>query len=876
MKKLQWQNNLLKIVQLWEIVQISLIICGIIIQTTVIVYSSQIENFHNFLKICDVFFILNMFMECITPKVETNGKLNLNLMYNLKKYCKCFFIIDFGLCMPVPLIFQIVYANSSYNNYYVALSGSIRFLRIYKVIRYFYTTSQNMIKSTIIYCICGFVILYTFSSIWFFIACYGFHGFKDYVICKKKSWINQTNSNRNSTVASIITSLYWATATFTTTGYGDILYQNLTELWFVILAMITCMLCVSAFIIGKVTSNITHTDMKKYEFLEKLNCFIKKLEILDISRELLDKIENYYEYRWQNKILMQETHVYEMLTEQSKQKINYTIAKGVLEKMIMFVNLEDFFISKVISFLQHEIYMTGENIMIAQQIGKRCIYIKSGIVAMLKDDKIIHKIKEGDVIGQIDLIYDVPRKYTLQAITNVQVVVLKRTNKLINLLKESPEFHGIHWIYIIFQIIKCYEKVSTYSKKYCPTIFALIKQYGYFKIQCDVLSILPIQAICLLLKFDEYSIYIGGVNRILRVSCVYFYFKKMESKLRENTIYRYAKFLTYIILISQFIAALLFITTCFKESCDKTSWLILWLKKTRFMDNLNHLSYTSRYIISLYFATSATSSVGYGDVSSKASSDRFFSICAMIFGFFIYTYALASITSHYTNLNSFKVEFISRIKKMKNFINHTKLNKKLAQDTMCQLNLFWNTHENKKSNYKAEFDYLPKSLSKNIALEICDKVFYKIDFFKNFSHKFLQDIIQRMHVMSYIPNSKIVQRNEINNSLYYVIRGYCEVEKMENTEKLIIGKDNYFGIRNIINPSQLDFTVISKTYCILVIIDKENVDKALNDSTIDRMKFSATGMSKLINDFNLKSSQTNILKNIKTYPTINNEIEIET
>ena len=106
------------------------------------------------------------------------------------------------------------------------------------------------------------------ACIWFMIAC--FHDGKSVVIknmytdiyfvfcrCLKDSWAHQQRLSLNTTALhDYVTSLYWATTTMTTVGYGDITPYNDRDKILAISAMITGII-LYGYILGAVAATLT-------------------------------------------------------------------------------------------------------------------------------------------------------------------------------------------------------------------------------------------------------------------------------------------------------------------------------------------------------------------------------------------------------------------------------------------------------------------------------------------------------------------------------------------------------------------------------------------------------------------------------------------
>jgi hypothetical protein len=73
-----------------------------------------------------------------------------------------------------------------------------------------------------------------------------------------------------------------------------------------------------------------------------------------------------------------------------------------------------------------------------------------------------------------------------------------------------------------------------------------------------------------------------------------------------------------------------------------------WVAKGGYQDE----SDADNYITSLYFAMTSLTTVGYGDISIRTHSEVVMALIWMIFGVFIYSFILGTLTSVLASMDS--------------------------------------------------------------------------------------------------------------------------------------------------------------------------------------------------------------------------------
>ncbi|MGH0116419.1 UNVERIFIED_CONTAM: hypothetical protein FKN15_017069 [Acipenser sinensis] len=98
-------------------------------------------------------------------------------------------------------------------------------------------------------------------------------------------------------VSLYIYAVYWATATFTTTGYGDIRAVTYPEMWFCVLVMLLSKTLVG-YNIGIISSMQTNKNSLQVSYEEKLQTIKNYMEEENIPPSLQQRVMQFYNYRW--------------------------------------------------------------------------------------------------------------------------------------------------------------------------------------------------------------------------------------------------------------------------------------------------------------------------------------------------------------------------------------------------------------------------------------------------------------------------------------------------------------------------------------------------------------------------------------------------
>jgi CRP-like cAMP-binding protein len=106
-----------------------------------------------------------------------------------------------------------------------------------------------------------------------------------------------------------------------------------------------------------------------------------------------------------------------------------------LRKYSLFGGLLEDQIEKMLPLLKHETYAAGQNIIVEGEQNDRIRFIISGRVAVVKNGIILMEFKEGDTVGEMEVLDMMPSVATVQALSPVEVTSL--SNKVLHEVYKS-------------------------------------------------------------------------------------------------------------------------------------------------------------------------------------------------------------------------------------------------------------------------------------------------------------------------------------------------------------------------------------------------------------------------------------------------------
>jgi len=100
------------------------------------------------------------------------------------------------------------------------------------------------------------------------------------------------------------------------------------------------------------------------------------------------------------------------------------IEKGALLKYSLFGGIEEQYLEKILSLLSEEKYKPGETIIIEGTPNDKILFITEGRVSIIRGDKVIYDLSEGNTFGEMEVLDVMPCAATIKAVTDVTVITI--------------------------------------------------------------------------------------------------------------------------------------------------------------------------------------------------------------------------------------------------------------------------------------------------------------------------------------------------------------------------------------------------------------------------------------------------------------------
>ena len=341
----------------------------------------------------------------------------------------------------------------------------------------------------------------------------------------------------------------------------------------------------------------------------------------------------------------------------------------------------------------------------------------------------------------------------------------------------------------------------------------------------DLLANIPLDIILLGIRGVNISsvslVLVFRSLRLLRIVRLFVIFRRWEELSWMNSGYmRITKFLAFVILIIHWIACAWFLIAFighFPEGC----WVV--------REEVENAAPKTQYIRSLYWAITTMTTVGYGDITPHRNIEYVFTSIMMLIGASLYAYIIGNIASIFSNLDSAKAAFWSKIEAVNQFLRSRQVSHELNSRVRDYYDYIW-ARSRGVLREDSFFDNLPEPLQLDVLLDLTRELLEKVPLFKYCSPALRNTLLMTLKAQTYAPDSCIVREGEVGKEIYFICSG--EMEIMSDEGRKIHGTfetGDYFGHLSLVLGEKRTASVRTLSYCDVFILTKDNLDRIRNE-----------------------------------------------
>nr|XP_048270962.1 cGMP-gated cation channel alpha-1 [Myodes glareolus] len=316
----------------------------------------------------------------------------------------------------------------------------------------------------------------------------------------------------------------------------------------------------------------------------------------------------------------------------------------------------------------------------------------------------------------------------------------------------------------------------------------LIEKYkANFQFKLDVLSMVPTDLLYFKMGWNYPEI---RLNRLLRISRMFEFFQRTETRTNYPNIFRISNLVMYIVIIIHWNA-------CVYYSISKA---IGFGNDTWVYPDVNDPEFgrlARKYVYSLYWSTLTLTTIGETP-PPVLDSEYIFVVVDFLIGVLIFATIVGNIGSMISNMNAARAEFQARVDAIKQYMNFRNVSKDMEKRVIKWFDYLWT---NKKTvDEKEVLKYLPDKLRAEIAINVHLDTLKKVRIFADCEAGLLVELVLKLQPQVYSPGDYICKKGDIGREMYIIKEGKLAVVADDGiTQFVVLSDGSYFGEISILN-----------------------------------------------------------------------------
>jgi CRP-like cAMP-binding protein len=366
---------------------------------------------------------------------------------------------------------------------------------------------------------------------------------------------------------------------------------------------------------------------------------------------------------------------------------------------------------------------------------------------------------------------------------------------------------------IVMNILTTYELEGEVVKDRSDIFWRYFRSWFWL----DVISVIPAEIVAA--GIDEYTP-IYRANRFIRFLRIGGYFATWERDSSiKPTLIRLMKSAISFLYFTHFIGCMYYIILRVEGDLAQPDFI------GQEFTLLEVESLTSRYFRAWYWAMAVMP--GFNNANPTTILELVFTCFFTLSGIMFFATIIGAVGDMATNLDSSKIYFRAKLDEIDDYMQYKKIPIDLQDDVKAYYNYLWKSGKALEKNDLLRD--LPQYLKNKMSLYLNRAIVSKVPLFQKYAddEKFITALVMSLKSIVCLPNFFIVRKGEIGTDMFFVSRGELNVVTDDGHVVFTFRDGGFFGEIALLFDTKRTATIVSRTYCDMFNLTKEDFKKVL-------------------------------------------------